>query len=94
MPILIVLQFAVRYSIDRLCREIVSLNASFPLICMSFGQPSCNIIQNGLDVATAAVAMTRVRSARAAGVVTMTGAVNFALDDDAVPAVAVVVGDK
>lgn len=47
-----------------------------------------------LDVAATAVAVARVRGARATRVVTMTGAVNLALDDNAVAAVAVVTGNK
>lgn len=47
-----------------------------------------------LNVATTAVAVARVRSARAARVVTMARAVDLALNDDAVAVVAVVARDK
>ena len=46
------------------------------------------------DVAATAVAVARVRGARAARVVAVTGAVDFALHDYAVTAVAMVAGDK
>jgi hypothetical protein len=50
--------------------------------------------ETALDVAATAVAVARVRGARAARVVTVTGAVDFALNDHAVTAVAVVTGDE
>jgi hypothetical protein len=40
------------------------------------------------------VAVARVRGARAAGVVAVTGTVDFALNDNAVAAVTVVTGDE
>lgn len=46
------------------------------------------------DVTTTAVAVARVRSARAARVVTMARAVDLALNDDAVAVVAVVARDE
>lgn len=53
--------------------------------------PSTN---SSSDIAATAVAVTRVRSARAARVVAVTGAVDLALNDHAVTAVAVMAGDK
>ena len=55
---------------------------------------SCAVTDTGLDIAATGVAVTRVRSARAARVVAVTGAVDFALNDDAVTAVAVMTGDE
>lgn len=58
--------------------------------------PSCNreTSNNALDVAATAVAVARVRGARATRVVAVTGAVDLALNDNAVAAVAVVSGNE
>lgn len=54
----------------------------------------CLQLETALDVAATAVAVSRVRGARAARVVAVTGPVDFALNDYAVAAVAVVTGDE